>query len=78
MILGSKFNIEFRSYPHQSKSGRGGGGGYRGRGGFMASSGRDGGSEDPALRWGFKLIIRPIFADPQLSVKHTPTFTKEL
>lgn len=65
MILGNKFNIEFRSYPHSSK--KGGGHNYRGRGGFGGGGGRGeppSGPEDAALRWGFKLIIRPIYGEP--------------
>jgi hypothetical protein len=77
MILGNKVNIDFRSYPHSSK--KGGGATYRGgRGGFHGGGGGgrgEGGSEDPSMRWGFKLIIRPIYGEPHYGVK--PSVKKE-
>eukprot|EP00347_Sterkiella_histriomuscorum_P020695 403336831 len=58
MILGNKLNIEFRSYSH------GKGSAYRGRGGRGGGYAPPRGNEDSANRWGFKVLIRPIYGEP--------------
>ena len=55
MILGNKLTIEFRSYPHGKKRGGPGGGQIV--------------NEDLAARWGFRLIIRPIYGEPSTIVQ---------
>jgi hypothetical protein len=74
LILGNKLTIEFRSSSNQNRNNnpahRGGRGGARG--GFYTSTTRGEGmsAEESTMRWGFKVIIRPIFGEPQLLYKN--------
>ncbi|CDW79829.1 hect domain and rcc1-like domain-containing protein [Stylonychia lemnae] len=57
IVLGNRINLEFRSYQMGKKRG-----GYReGRGGMPPQSHHQ---EDTQNRWGFKVIIRPIYGEP--------------
>ena len=70
MILGNKLSIEFRSTSNQSKNQAKAFRGGR-AGGFTSNNQRGGGDADEAsLRWGMRIIIRPIFGDPQLLYKN--------
>lgn len=77
MLLGNKLTLEFRCYPHSGKKGgppnRGGRGGYIG--GSRGENNNQG--EDLSMRWGYKLIIRPIYADPQYQLKSSPMLKAE-
>lgn len=58
MVLGNKLSLEFRSYAHGKNNG--GRGGKRGGGPINPPMT----SEDYVNRWGFRLVIRPIFGEP--------------